>query len=557
MKTNSILTAILRLALCCAITFITCSTLLAQVVEYGDPRPETKSKKPTGITASAMSGGPQSASAHNGLSPWPTPTPTDSQFVVDTSSGLDTQCQFRGEGSLKFTIDVTRVVGSGDTGAVDGEGKLVNPQQMVNNGVISPTAILTMPAFDVDFNAATSGSDRPERDRILFNGQSIGNLGSERYLLGDNNKWRMNLIQVPISMVKFAKENGLSPIPGHNEIEILIDQANIANNKELWCTAIDWASLKFKAIYPVVMIHGNGSSGAFWTNLNFTQPFREQGIPYYNDINLPTDYIIVNTGGLASLIPTVLLRFGIKHIHVVCHSKGGLDTRSYLKLLPTQDAPMAFMSMITLSTPHHGSALADYLRDSRGANALLSDAPTRVAAAQYDGDYNRGRQNLTTEFVARFNNSNLPLPKSFVVQGEKNDVQYFTIGADANADDSFFLGRPTITPSELAHTGHDEEYKIAQIVGGTLVYRIIYDVASTHYEDITILGKQYRVVRETLNATGEVNDMLVTVTSSKLEPTFNTLPFNPPLKRNHATVGDQEMGEVVRSLIKGIQPVQW
>ena len=201
MKTNSILSATFRFALCCAVTLVTCSTLFAQVVEYGDPRPETKSKKSTGIVASAISGGPHIASAHNGLSPWPTPTPTDSQFVVDASPGLDTQCQFRGEGSLKFTIDVTRVVGSGDTGAVDGEGKLVNPQQMVNNGVISPTAILTMPAFDVDFNAATSGSDRPERDRILFNGQSIGNLGSERYLLGDNNTWRMNLIQVPISMV--------------------------------------------------------------------------------------------------------------------------------------------------------------------------------------------------------------------------------------------------------------------------------------------------------------------------------------------------------------------
>jgi triacylglycerol esterase/lipase EstA (alpha/beta hydrolase family) len=260
---------------------------------------------------------------------------------------------------------------------------------------------------------------------------------------------------------------------------------------------------------------------------------------------------------LVTQIPLVLLKFGVKHIHIVCHSKGGLDTRAFLKFLPTEDAPMAILSMTTLSTPHHGSALADYVRDSIGANARLSDSPLRVYATQKAGGaYDKGRQNLTTDFVEKFNSQNLPLPKSFVVQGEKTNVQYFTIGADANANDSFVLGRPTIDASELAGTGQTSN-AIFQYFGGSIVYRMLYDVASTSWAEVTENGKTYKVVVETQNATGEVNDMLVTVTSSKREPEFNTLSFNPPLKRNHATIGDHDMGQEVLSLIKAIQPVQW
>ncbi|HEX3251332.1 MAG TPA: hypothetical protein VHS05_17995 [Pyrinomonadaceae bacterium] len=556
MKTNSIFSATLALALCFAMVLVTCSPLLAQEVQIGDPHPDPKDQKWSGMTALRSSVGTSAASSHSGASPWPTPTPTDQQFVVDTGSGLDTQCQFRSQGSLKFTINVTRVVGSGDTGAVDGEGKLLHPQQMVDNGIIAPTAELTLPAFDVDFNTPTS-EGQPERDRILFNGQPIGNLGSEAYLNGENNKWRMNKLTVPISQVKFARENGLSPIPGENQVEILIDQANIANNKELWCTSVDWAALKFKALYPVVMVHGNGKSGAFWDKLNFTKPFRDAGAPYYNDINLPTTFIAVNSGLLAALMPLPLLKFGVNHIHIVCHSKGGLDTRGFLKFLPTQDAEFAVVTMTTLSTPHHGSALADYLRDVDGADFQLSDSPERVLAAQYKRDYNEGRQNLTTEFVERFNAQNLPLPQSFVVHGEKTTVQYFSIGADVNTNNSFFLGRPTITADELHGTEEDAgtSNPIALAVGGTLVYRMLYDVASTHWKRIYTIDGPKRIVIETTNETGQLNDMLVTIKSSMIAP-FAAQYTSPEIKRNHASIADEAMGLLVLTLIENAQPVK-
>src|SRR5262249_44811776 len=152
-----------------------------------------------GVAASLSTSGPYAASSHTGDSPWPTPTPTDTTFVVDTGeSGLDTPCQFRGSGSLKFKIKVTRYVG-----VVDGQGKLNNPQQLIDNHVISKTATLMMPAFDVDFNAATAAPDQPERDRILFNGEPIGDIGAEAFLDGENQKWRINSFKIPIDKVKF------------------------------------------------------------------------------------------------------------------------------------------------------------------------------------------------------------------------------------------------------------------------------------------------------------------------------------------------------------------
>ncbi len=203
---------------------------IAQDREYGDKQPQKTESKRSGPSASSSSRG--SVRAMDVVSPFPTPTPTDSHFIVDTPYPAD-HCQFRSEGSLKFTVTITRYVGP-----VNGDGKLSNPQALVNNGVISPTVTLTMPAYDVDYSTVTFPPDQPERDRIIFNGEYIGDLGGEGYLDGENNRWRMNSIKVPVSAVKFAQLNGGGPpTPGLNEIEILIDQGNIANNKELWCTS--------------------------------------------------------------------------------------------------------------------------------------------------------------------------------------------------------------------------------------------------------------------------------------------------------------------------------
>lgn len=493
----------------------------------------TTSARPIAITTSARRS-----------SPIPTPTPTDTLFVVDEGAGLDTGCHYRSAGSLKFSVSVKRYVGE-----VGGDGTLANPQALVSNGVVSANATLTMPAFDVDFNAAPAPPYYPERDRILFNGHPVGDLDAGAYLTGESDKWRVNSITVPIEYVRFAHKGprGGEPTPGENEIEILIDQANVPSGTDVWCTAIDWAAIKFDALAPVVMIHGNGESGAFWDRLNFTRPFQQKMIPYDNSISLPTTLIVSNAGTLATEVPRVAREFGTKHVHLVTHSKGGLDARAFLKLLPTE-GNLAVMSLTTLSTPHHGSVLADYVRDSQGASAWHSDDSTRTAFFARQ-DFDDGRRNLTTQFVQdKFNPENLPLPQSFTVDGEESGVNYFSYGADANLDDSMsLLGNPTIQANELNGTGY-ENYSVASEWGGNLVYRTLYYVSRTTWERD---AQGRRVVRETRNDTVQPNDMLVTITSSKL-PGFLA---RPDQKRNHATIADEGIGNLVLSLIRSIQPM--
>jgi hypothetical protein len=489
--------------------------------------------------------------SHVGGSPFPTPSPTDSQFVVDTGfSGLDTGCQFRSEGSLKFTVAITRYVG-----LTNGDGKLADPQKLVNNGVIAPTVTLEMPAFDVDYNTVTFPPDQPERDRILVNGEFIGNLGAEGYLDGENNKWRINRINVPVSVMKFAqKHESGPPTPGLNEIEILIDQGNIANNKELWCTSIDWAAIKVKALYPVVMLHGNGESGLFWNRMGFTGPFAQAGIPIDISVSNGTNSITLNAAQLAIKIPGIAVKFGVVHLHFVAHSKGGLDSRAFIKQLP-QDT-VAILSVTTLSTPHHGSVLADYVRDAIGASAWHSEDTVRTQAIQMKGGaYDEGRKNLTTSFVKDFNQKNLPLPTSFTVAGETTPVKYFSWGADANADNSMsLLGNPTISIDELEGTDYFSSGVTGYLTakGATVVYRIVYYVASTYYDYRIVSGKKVKIVREIQNTTVQPNDMLVSLSSSRL-PQY--IPMTD-VKRNHANVADAGMAELVIQLIKVAQPLQ-
>ena len=371
MKKISSVSAIVGLTFSSAILLLMVSATVAQDQEYGDRKSKEAEGKRSGIHASASSRGGVTAS-HIGFSPFPTPTPDDNRFIVDTGypTGLDTNCQYRSQGSLKFKIAVKRYVGP-----VTANGSLVDAQKLKDNGVISDFAILRMPAKDIDFDSEPSPPYNPERDRLLFNGVPIGNLEGDAYLRGLNERWIMNEFKVPIHLVRFGQKgtNGNEPTPGENEIEILIDQANVESGEDIWCTSIDWASLSFKAIAPVIMIPGNGQCGKFFEGYykcneqligtSFVQPFEDAAIPYDNSIDLtPPKHIDENATTLLNEIPKKARQFGAKWIHLVAHSKGGLDAREFLVRTfnnCTGANCIGVLSLTTLSAPHYGSVGAD------------------------------------------------------------------------------------------------------------------------------------------------------------------------------------------------------
>jgi hypothetical protein len=449
---------------------------------------------------------------------------------------------------------------------------------MAQNGVISQTVTLRMPAFDVDQN----GGPPPEVDHVRFNGEIIGTLS------GGNNVWKLNEFQVPLRLVRFGRLNPNTghPDPGINEIEILIDQAS--GGRENWCTSIDWAELSFQAMYPVMMVHGNGSCGAFFRgdleckgsasipfDNYFIRPFDQENIPIdLSSYQRPEAPIESNGDHLVELIPQVAKRFGVKHLHIVAHSKGGLHVRHALPQL--QGKNIGILSLATLSTPHGGSVGADYVVDAKEggrAVAFFSDDRVRAGVARLKGA-SAGQYDLRVSKVEEFNQKNIPmLPTSFTVDGETLPMKYTTVAADANLDHSVANGtpgyparvgqyKPTISGNELTGIPRIGPFGAGTSTAMQMVYRLMGDVQYTTLEPRTkilpgtILPVTGMGVIEHKHNYFQLNDFLVTVQSAH-RLGFVGFEIWPPewyTGANHASMSNAFVGRLVLDKLKGYNP---
>lgn len=371
--------------------------------------------------------------AHFGSSPFDPPEANDTTFVVDQGAGLDTACTFRSGGPLVITLEIDRVVG--------------DVQTLRQNGLISERASLRMPAFDVDFDAVVPGF-APERDRVTFN----GNVVPGEFLTGSNNVWKLNTFNVPIEWVEFADDPGANGTvqPKPNTIRIDID---VANSEEAWCTAIDWATLQFEAVRPVVLAHGIFSDGGIWDNV-WVPRLNQVGILTDNDLNMGAlDSIQNNAGKIGVVVERAKTRWGVDRVNVVAHSKGGLDSRHFAENDDSID------QIVQLGTPNAGSPLADV---AQGAVRRLVGRLVRALINRFATP--AGRQ-LTTDYMEDYNASHGSNPK----------VQYTAMAGDYDPD-CFFLN-PICKPKEramLAITGAGDT-----IVPITSVHALPYTIDRT------------------------------------------------------------------------------
>ncbi|MBE9193687.1 hypothetical protein IQ230_25930 [Gloeocapsopsis crepidinum LEGE 06123] len=91
---------------------------------------------------------------------------------------------------------------------------------------------------------------------------------------------------MPIEWIKFPAargENGQKPVAAENEIRIDIDI-----NNEGCCTSIDWAQVHFKAMAPLLLIHGIGADpqAAWEVEPGVTQHLIKLGIPFEHRIQI-------------------------------------------------------------------------------------------------------------------------------------------------------------------------------------------------------------------------------------------------------------------------------
>jgi len=99
----------------------------------------------------------------------------------------------------------------------------------------------------------------------------------------------------------------------------------------------------------------------------FTDPSSSLfGTPFTFDIDLGlASSFETNAVSLATQVKDRAAQFGVQSIHIVAHSKGGLDARAFLcnqtLYTPGRNGCPKVLSLSTIASPHLGSAAADWL----------------------------------------------------------------------------------------------------------------------------------------------------------------------------------------------------
>ncbi|MCL1921488.1 MAG: alpha/beta hydrolase [Kiritimatiellaeota bacterium] len=158
--------------------------------------------------------------------------------------------------------------------------------------------------------------------------------------------------------------------------------------------------------YPVILVHGivahdRGGIVNFWGRI--PKRLKENGINVFlGNTDSWGDYES-NAKALKATVERVLHETSAEKVNIIAHSKGGLDARYFIWKYAFGDR---VASLTTLSTPHHGTEIADLIFKPKIVHSLLVRKALGVFGKLY-GDinpdiYNLNRQ-LTTEKMKAFN----------------------------------------------------------------------------------------------------------------------------------------------------------
>ncbi|MCL2758738.1 MAG: hypothetical protein FWD22_00785 [Treponema sp.] len=158
--------------------------------------------------------------------------------------------------------------------------------------------------------------------------------------------------------------------------------------------------------YPVVLVHGifahdRRSIIDFWGRI--PKVLKDPGINvYYGNTDAWGSYE-TNAEILKSTIDNILLETKSEKVNIIAHSKGGIDSRY---LIWKYDYGDKVASLTTVSTPHHGSELADLIFSKKIVHSKMGKNIMRVIGELW-GDTNPDIYNvnyqLTTEKMSEFN----------------------------------------------------------------------------------------------------------------------------------------------------------
>ena len=167
--------------------------------------------------------------------------------------------------------------------------------------------------------------------------------------------------------------------------------------------------------YPIILAHGiarfdflsdlllridndDSDDGLHYFRNIRTHLMAHSFVVYHSHVSWAAD-VEARADDLKAEVERILHETGAEKVHTIAHSMGGLDARHMLYKNRDQQLHKKIASLTTIGTPHHGSAVADYVTGA----VDLERALVRAAAQLGLGAGISGFWNLTTESRAAFN----------------------------------------------------------------------------------------------------------------------------------------------------------
>jgi len=178
--------------------------------------------------------------------------------------------------------------------------------------------------------------------------------------------------------------------------------------------------------YPVVFMHGFGMLAVFLKGGHLHDEamyMRERGVLAYAPNVSPYHTIPSRAAMWKTCIEKILDETRAEAVSLIAHSMGGLDARYMISQLDTGDHVKA---LVTVSSPHHGSCLADIVLETpERVQDWLTDAANWAGTSSMenvDSDFRQAIHDLTPEYVTEQFNPSVP---------DHPDVAYYSYAGNA------------------------------------------------------------------------------------------------------------------------------
>lgn len=167
---------------------------------------------------------------------------------------------------------------------------------------------------------------------------------------------------------------------------------------------------------PVLLIHGYSCNSGYWRPLS--AHLRAAGISHYGiDLEPPGASIDDFVPQVAAAVERLRTAANSARVIIVAHSMGGLVARAYVR----QHGHSHIARVITLGTPHHGTALADFGPGSNAAQMRRGSAWLGSLAAYENTAEANLQRNLFCSIYSVHDNIVAP-QNSSVLPGARNLV---------------------------------------------------------------------------------------------------------------------------------------